>query len=62
VKFREGRNTEFAPIANGMISIIYGNTGTLGGNPVMDGQTVTGVPVERNAARDRHSSNSPACW
>jgi type IV pilus assembly protein PilA len=30
--------------ANGVISILYGNTGTLGGNPVMDGQTVTLTP------------------
>jgi type IV pilus assembly protein PilA len=31
-------------VANGVISIIYGNTGTLGGNPVMDGKTVTLTP------------------
>ena len=31
-------------VANGVISIVYGNTGTLGGNPAMDGKTVTLTP------------------
>jgi len=31
-------------VANGVISIIYGNTGTLGGTPPMDNQTVTLTP------------------
>jgi type IV pilus assembly protein PilA len=31
-------------VVNGVISIIYGNTGTLGGTPAMDGKTVTLTP------------------
>ena len=31
-------------VANGVISIIYGNTGTLGGNPSMDTKTITLTP------------------
>ena len=36
--------------ANGVISILYGNTGTLGGSPPMDGQTVTLTPDVTTAA------------
>jgi type IV pilus assembly protein PilA len=31
-------------VVNGVISIIYGNTGTLGGTPAMDGKTVVLTP------------------
>ena len=31
-------------ITDGVIAILYGNTGTLGGNPPMDGQQVTLTP------------------
>jgi type IV pilus assembly protein PilA len=36
-------------VANGVITILYGNTGTLGGNPVMDNQSVTLTPSVANA-------------
>ena len=35
-------------VANGVITILYGNTGTLGGNPVMDNQSVTLTPSIAN--------------
>jgi len=31
-------------ITNGVISVVYGNTGTLGGTPTMDGKTITLTP------------------
>jgi len=35
-------------VANGVITILYGNTGTLDGNPVMDNQSVTLTPSVAN--------------
>ena len=35
-------------VANGVITILYGNTGTLGGNPVMDNKSVTLTPSVAN--------------
>ena len=36
-------------VANGVVAITFGNTGTLGGNPTMDGQVVTLTPDTSNA-------------
>ncbi len=36
-------------VANGVISILYGNTGTLGGSPAMDTKIVTLTPSVANA-------------
>src|SRR5689334_8961232 len=35
-------------VVNGVITILYGNTGTLGGTPAMDGKSVTLTPSTAN--------------